>query len=902
MTRPAVWILFVATIVSLQADGSSLFAQSAPAATNKNVSPSRAPTNQKAQAGDDKLNAAIAELVVKSERDPSNPEPHYARAYLEHKAGRVSEAQKSVVAARGLEKKRPIADWGRLMERYQGPSRAWLDDARRKPIEELTETEPTVPEKPAPKPVVTPSKPETAPTTPDAVSVKQKLTAAKPETTPDAPKESAPVLGFIGAINEQQQLVMVLTAPVPADEVITRDVAVNGKKFSVTEMKPITVIRRFPFPVPLQDVSISNLAGERLSEDQIREAVKGDTLVLMSPRPVDPRYLKLVKPDTLVVSRVIHVTAAAPADAGGKLPDAKRFPIEVPPVLVFATGLDDNGTLTTVAPVTEVVTRAISRSVISSTGEHFTIPEQLIEPAVTKFKSSQLRLRAAKFLTVKSATSSKVASKIPLDLAEARRRIDNGSSVFVAYGEIPDPRYLTMFRDDTLLIVASGKSMQATCASNDFCAAPAACAPAFPAPPPSVAELIAQLKNGDPNRRGNIPYQLGLMGPWAKAAVPVLVEGLKDKSINASQALAALKEIGPGASAAVPALTELMTSDAAASPARDGGAGLPPTFARPEMLRLLAADALCEIDPNAAKDAVPMLVQSVNSEDVGVRYFAAGVLARMASKESPQAIPVLLEQLKTDVAMSAVESFGRIDPANSKEIVAELLKLIKAPRQPQDAAIRVSAASLLAQLTQDNAEVVVPVLLESVTSTQFGISKIAATALLTVSPEFDSGREVLLNNLRPSLAPFACAPTSLGNKHDGDAGPAIALLHGNPADVAEARQLLLDKLHRSSPQDRYRTFSGWSDCRLPGKEVLLPILKQFEQDDDEIIQSAAKSAAAKIQATPPKPRRIPATVSAIRTRVIRPRAVIDAAAPAPAPNGTKGPPPPKAEPAPAPKA
>ena len=115
MRRTAVWILILGGTVSFLSDASRLLAQSAAGATN----------------------AAIATAAEKVARDPANPELQYALAYFQHKAGRVNDAKKSVVAARGLEKKRPVADWGRVMERFQGPSRVWLDEARRAPIEDL---------------------------------------------------------------------------------------------------------------------------------------------------------------------------------------------------------------------------------------------------------------------------------------------------------------------------------------------------------------------------------------------------------------------------------------------------------------------------------------------------------------------------------------------------------------------------------------------------------------------------------------------------------------------------------------------------------------------------------------------------------------------------------------------
>ena len=76
--------------------------------------------------------SAIAELNESIHRDPENPEHQYVLAYLQRRAGQVDEAQKTIQTARALEEQRSISSWGRLMELFQGPSRVWLEDARRK--------------------------------------------------------------------------------------------------------------------------------------------------------------------------------------------------------------------------------------------------------------------------------------------------------------------------------------------------------------------------------------------------------------------------------------------------------------------------------------------------------------------------------------------------------------------------------------------------------------------------------------------------------------------------------------------------------------------------------------------------------------------------------------------------
>ncbi len=1039
MTRQAVWILVLVIAVSLLAECSILFAQSSPAATTKSGSQGRAQTTQNSQSDDDKFNAAIVELNEKIRRDPGNPEPHYARAYLEHKASRVNDAQKSVLAARGLEQKRPIADWGRFMERYQGPSRVWLEKARRMPAEELL----------TPEPVVA-SAPKTATAAGSGRESQPTTTVPKTKATADAPKNAAPTLGFIGPLNDQQQLTMFAMRSAPAEEVITRDVLVNGKPITVTEKKPISIFHREAQPVPLSSVSIRNVGGERLTEEQIRQTITGETLVLMAPNPVDPRYLKILKPDTLIVTRipgppparvqevprVPEVPAPAPAEqpkaqvpaprTGGEIAvwsrrtressgfagdsshrnltisatamtdafvltnlatssaktreplrqaqrrgssirpilttfgdesfgrarvpilradyqadsliegtpvamlwdrgvfDPARSPIEAPPVMVFATELDEIGRLTTVGSVFEKIWRSVQEIQIGPDGQDVPVPFGFpLQDEQRKLKSVTHSVSAAKFVLLKAAALSKGGYGDSINFNEARRRIGNGAAVLLAYGDLPDPRYLSVFRDDTLLIVSPRHSVQLACNPAWFAATPL---PTMAAPwIPPVEHLIRQLSEADPNVRTQAVFKLATMGPWAKAAAPDLAERLKDETCRTG-ALVALKKMGVSGIAAVPALRELLEHN-------------------DQAVRLEAADALCEIDRAVGKAAVPVALECLKSGQVYVRYRAAELLLRLAPEQAQKAVPVLLEQLTSTSgsgSFSAGTSFSSLDPSISKSLVPTLLEALTNPQPPQQAQPRAGAeagpappapvdatvtrqqdadqhkqqelqrrigiAIVVGQFAPDQAQLVAPILLEALSSqSPMGDPKFAATAMLSLAPDFDTARDILLNDLRLQMSPF-CAPlaTALVGKESGDAAQAIALLHGDPADVAIARQMLLDKLRRDTPQKRYQTFSGWSECRLAGKEVLLPILKEFEQDDDEIIQAVAKSAVARIKSTPAAPRPTSArsrpaeTATGVRTRVIRPITPSNVG-PVPAPEVKEVPAPPAQQPAPAAK-
>jgi len=63
----------------------------------------------------------------------------------------------------------------------------------------------------------------------------------------------------------------------------------------------------------LSDLSVTNALGQKLSEEQIRKALKKPSIVLLSSdgKPIDPYYLKIIKPETLVI--VDRTPGAAPA-------------------------------------------------------------------------------------------------------------------------------------------------------------------------------------------------------------------------------------------------------------------------------------------------------------------------------------------------------------------------------------------------------------------------------------------------------------------------------------------------------------------------------------------------------------------------------------------------------------
>jgi hypothetical protein len=70
---------------------------------------------------------ALSDVVS---REPSNTAAHYALALTQRELGNVAAADALLAEAVAREAEYPVAGWGKLMERVQGPRRVWLEAAR----------------------------------------------------------------------------------------------------------------------------------------------------------------------------------------------------------------------------------------------------------------------------------------------------------------------------------------------------------------------------------------------------------------------------------------------------------------------------------------------------------------------------------------------------------------------------------------------------------------------------------------------------------------------------------------------------------------------------------------------------------------------------------------------------
>ena len=176
---------------------------------------------------------------------------------------------------------------------------------------------------------------------------------------------------------------------------------------------------------------------------------------------------------------------------------------------------------------------------------------------------------------------------------------------------------------------------------------------------------------------------LGQIGPPAVKAVPLLIETLKFRTVEAREyAVDALGRIGPPAVEAVPAIIAAVD--------------IPQTHAAYKDLanfRRVAAKALGRMGPSA-QAAEAVLLQALQNEDAVYRVEAASALWNISRHAA--ALPALVAMLKqkgTDGPYKAVMALGEMGP-DAKPAAAALVATLRHP----DADVQRAAAKVLASL------------------------------------------------------------------------------------------------------------------------------------------------------------------------------------------------------------
>jgi HEAT repeat protein len=260
-------------------------------------------------------------------------------------------------------------------------------------------------------------------------------------------------------------------------------------------------------------------------------------------------------------------------------------------------------------------------------------------------------------------------------------------------------------------------------------APPAASPSASPSPAPSsgadvLQALVLEIAAGEPEARRKAALTIAKLGTAAQAAVPALVEALRDPDAGVAEAAAyALKRVvatpEPAASATTPTRAVMLAASA-------GVEGLVGMLAHEDpAFRWRAAVALGELGAEA-KGAVPALLDGLDDEDETVRRGAARALGKIGADVA--AVPALAAALgdRTDelVRQYAAEALGRMG-AEAKAAIPALIGALK------DASHGVSDQAAEALLKIGLAAV--PALVEAVKDEDERVRWKAADALTRIS-------------------------------------------------------------------------------------------------------------------------------------------------------------------------
>ncbi len=198
---------------------------------------------------------------------------------------------------------------------------------------------------------------------------------------------------------------------------------------------------------------------------------------------------------------------------------------------------------------------------------------------------------------------------------------------------------------------------------------------------PEAIQILAEgLKDKDPVVRKHAIFALSNSGSAAKAAIPALIEALKDENPASMAAVLAadmLGKFGPEAKEAVPALVQALESK---FPAHVGSAvdalgniGPEAKAAVPALIKLMHKPAALVVRIESALSrigtpAVPALIETLNAKEDWVRLHAARALRDMTPPPR-EAVPALTRLLKNEhsgVQQIAREALKKIDPEAAK--------------------------------------------------------------------------------------------------------------------------------------------------------------------------------------------------------------------------------------------
>jgi phage FluMu protein Com len=193
-----------------------------------------------------------------------------------------------------------------------------------------------------------------------------------------------------------------------------------------------------------------------------------------------------------------------------------------------------------------------------------------------------------------------------------------------------------------------------------------------------VEAIIKELNHTDPAVRRQAAIKAQKLGPRARAAVPALVNALKDQSnpvvspLLRQEAARALGSMGPDADSAVPALRDALQDknakvqeEAVEALCKLGKAAVAPlaeALQHPQaLIRVRAASGLADLGADA-RAAVPNLVAALKDTQPDAQVRIAGALLRI-DPDNPELVTVFVKALKhpSDIVRGqACESLGNL--------------------------------------------------------------------------------------------------------------------------------------------------------------------------------------------------------------------------------------------------
>jgi HEAT repeat protein len=262
---------------------------------------------------------------------------------------------------------------------------------------------------------------------------------------------------------------------------------------------------------------------------------------------------------------------------------------------------------------------------------------------------------------------------------------------------------------------------------------------------PTAEQLSQQLSSSDVNARREAIYQLGKMGPEAKAALPALIKAADDNDKQVwSGALNLIADLGPAASEAVPALLEGLDSrKAQGGRQRDrnqallrtanalaniGPAAVPALSealtGNSPVRKTVAARALGQMGPDA-KAAVPVLLKALEQDDDQFRHDVSDALGQIGAPS----VPGLIESLQAQKPKQRQAAALALAQIGSGAKSAEPALLSAAEKETDDAA----RGAILAALTKTGVapDKAAPLLLKAIRSDNAELHHAALNALLT---------------------------------------------------------------------------------------------------------------------------------------------------------------------------